>query len=96
MREGPLAALFRKTEDDEATDAGARAAGADAQETATERTPRSQTPQTSAARDERGVPHPALSASVRQAEEAQMPAEAGVPSPRIASSMRSPPRSPRA
>ncbi len=77
MREGPLAALFRKTEDDETTDAGASDGGVDARKAAGEKAPRSQTP---AARDERATPHPALSASTRQAEDA--PADASVPSPK--------------
>jgi cell division protein FtsZ len=58
MREGPLAALFRKTELDESAEAPA---DADAD---TEATPsQSQTP---AARDERGAPHPALSATTEE------------------------------
>ncbi len=56
MREGPLAALFRKTETDESAQDGADAAS-DAG------APQSQTP---AARDERGAPHPALSSSVAE------------------------------
>ena len=60
MREGPLAALFRKTEADEAAGtAGESGAETDA--------PQSQTP---AAKDERGAPHPALSATPQQAGEA--------------------------
>src|SRR4029077_14080585 len=56
MREGPLAALFRKTEADEAdesTDVAKDEASAS----------RSQTP---AARDERGAPHPALDATSKE------------------------------
>jgi cell division protein FtsZ len=65
MREGPLAALFRKTEDDEAPGAGADLdAGA----------------QTPAARDERGAPHPALSATSKDAETPA--ARTGVPAPK--------------
>ncbi len=64
MREGPLAALFRKTEDDETaadTDTGTDAS-------------QSQTP---AARDERGAPHPALSAGSEELGDGE--AEATVP-----------------
>jgi cell division protein FtsZ len=55
MREGPLAALFRKTEDEEPAGSGT---GADS--SADARAPQSQTP---AAREQREVPHPALSRS---------------------------------
>ena len=70
MREGPLAALFRKTETDEPaqTDAGA---DADA------RAPQSQTP---AAREQRGAPHPALSRSA-PAEPATREGSSGVDVP---------------
>jgi cell division protein FtsZ len=66
MREGPLAALFRKTEGEEAAESGAGEtaeagnapdAGAGAVDAGA---PRSQTP---AAREQRGVPHPALGTS---------------------------------
>jgi cell division protein FtsZ len=66
MREGPLAALFRKTEGEEAAEPGAGDtaeagnapdAGAGSGDAGA---PRSQTP---AAREQRGAPHPALSTS---------------------------------
>ncbi|HEV3320543.1 MAG TPA: cell division protein FtsZ [Solirubrobacteraceae bacterium] len=68
MREGPLAALFRKTEGEEpsAADAGPDAGA-----------PQSQTP---AARDERGAPHPALSSSTSSEHAARE--SAGVPTPK--------------
>ncbi len=73
MREGPLAALFRKTETDESaqTDAGADTdAGA----------PQSQTP---AAREQRGAPHPALSSSAPAEPAAREGSSgAGVPTPK--------------
>ncbi len=72
MREGPLAALFRKTEDEEAT-----GAGADAGEAADVSAPQSKIPATE---DERGAPHPALSAGTQQAEEG--PTGTSVPSPK--------------
>ena len=67
MREGPLAALFRKTEDEAAADTDA---GTDASQ--------SQTP---AARDERGAPHPALSAGSEEFGDGEAEA-AGPPSVR--------------
>jgi cell division protein FtsZ len=76
MREGPLAALFRKTEGEEPAGAdsppqsNAAAAGA----------PRSQTP---AAREQRGAPHPALSSSVPAEPAARESSSgAGVPTPK--------------
>ena len=73
MREGPLAALFRKTETDESVDADAAATGVDAG------APRSQTP---AARDERGAPHPALSPSVAKPPTRKRASAANVPTPK--------------
>jgi cell division protein FtsZ len=76
MREGPLAALFRKTEDEESTEAapGARAGSE-------EGAPQSQTP---AAREQRGVPHPALDSAATPAEPTAREAStgAGVPTPK--------------
>jgi cell division protein FtsZ len=72
MREGPLAALFRKTE----TDA---AAEPDADADADAGAPRSQTP---AARDERGAPHPALSPSAPEPSARKRSSGTGVPTPK--------------
>jgi cell division protein FtsZ len=76
MREGPLAALFRKTEGDEpaqdgsGTDAAAADAGA----------PQSQTP---AAREQRSAPHPALSRSApTEPVSREGSSGAGVPTPK--------------
>jgi cell division protein FtsZ len=83
MREGPLAALFRKTDEDGALERGARerepdrrdAPGADAPAARAEAAPPRERPQPAAG--ERALPHPALSASTVDA-----PAEpARVPSP---------------
>jgi cell division protein FtsZ len=71
MREGPLAALFRKTETDEPAQDGA---GPDAGA----RAPQSQTP---AARDERGAPHPALSRSAPEPA-TRAGSSAGIPTPK--------------
>ena len=75
MREGPLAALFRKTETDESAQDGADGADAGA--------PQSQTP---AARDERGAPHPALSSSEPKSKpkpaSRERSSSAGVPTPK--------------
>jgi cell division protein FtsZ len=60
MREGPLAALFRKTEGEESAEPDT-GTGTDANT----RAPQSRTP---SAREERGAPHPALSPSVSAAE----------------------------
>jgi cell division protein FtsZ len=80
MREGPLAALFRKTEGEEPAEP---AAGADTDAGAETGAPQSQT---AAARDERGAPHPALSrtASKPGAREADRESSlgAGVPTPK--------------
>jgi cell division protein FtsZ len=77
MREGPLAALFRKTEGGEETareaDSGAGADPAEAPAAS-----RSQTP---AARDERGAPHPALSADAPETYVESSPG-ARVPAPK--------------
>ncbi|HEY2536230.1 MAG TPA: cell division protein FtsZ [Solirubrobacteraceae bacterium] len=82
MREGPLAALFRKTEDDESAESApdARAAGKKAAAA-----PKSQTP---AAREQRGAPHPALSSDAptepasREHTSREGSARAGVPTPK--------------
>ncbi len=72
MREGPLAALFRKTEEnEEATEA----APADSEN----RAPRSQTP---AAREQRGVPHPALDSVAPEPTAREESSGAGVPTPK--------------
>jgi cell division protein FtsZ len=79
MREGPLAALFRKTEGEEPADADTPAAS-----TAADGAPRSQTP-AAAAREQRDVPHPALSSSVPAEPAAAARAGssgAGVPTPK--------------
>jgi cell division protein FtsZ len=78
MREGPLAALFRKTE----TDESAESAEADADAAATDvaaGAPQSQTP---AARDERGAPHPALSRSAPEPAARKRSSGATVPTPK--------------
>jgi cell division protein FtsZ len=72
MREGPLAALFRKTETDESAQDGPDA-GADAG------APQSQTP---AARDERGAPHPALNRSAAKSSARERSSGATVPTPK--------------
>jgi cell division protein FtsZ len=72
MREGPLAALFRKTETDESAQDGADA-GTDAG------APQSQTP---AARDERGAPHPALNRSAAKPSARERSSGATVPTPK--------------
>jgi cell division protein FtsZ len=72
MREGPLAALFRKTEDDEQT-----AARADEEAQAQAPAPAAQE-ELSAPPRERGVPHPALSAATAQDDEPRT----RVPSPK--------------
>jgi cell division protein FtsZ len=87
MREGPLAALFRKTEADESAPQGADAgpgtgtgadAGADSKAGAETGAPRSQT---AAAAERRGAPHPALSRSTPEpATRANV--AAGVPTPK--------------
>ncbi len=75
MREGPLAALFRKTEADEAAEAETESgAGTDV--------PQSQT--TAAKEDQRGAPHPALSgASTQQTGEAPKGARVRAPKDRL-------------
>ncbi len=76
MREGPLAALFRKTEGEEPAESGT---GTDAgAETAA---PQSQTP---AAREQRDAPHPALSsaAASKPAAARERSSDAGVPTPK--------------
>jgi cell division protein FtsZ len=74
MREGPLAALFRKTEGEEPADADSPPAAP-----AADGAPRSQTP---AARDERGAPHPALSSSAAEPSVRERSSGAGVPTPK--------------
>ncbi|HEY2283675.1 MAG TPA: cell division protein FtsZ [Solirubrobacteraceae bacterium] len=74
MREGPLAALFRKTEDEEAAEPGAD------DNAAKVAAPQSQTP---AAREQRDVPHPALSRSAPAEPVARKGAsKASVPTPK--------------
>jgi cell division protein FtsZ len=74
MREGPLAALFRKTE-------GEEPAGVDSapESTPADGAPRSQTP---AAREQRGAPHPALNRSAAERPVGKRSSGAGVPTPK--------------
>jgi cell division protein FtsZ len=74
MREGPLAALFRKTEGEEP--AGAHPPPAS---TAADGASRSQTP---AARDERVAPHPALSRTAAESTARERSSGDGVPTPK--------------
>ncbi len=71
MREGPLAALFRKTEGDEAAgadpDAGTDAPGS---------------PETPAVKEERGAPHPALSGTTPQRADQAPAGASAVPAPK--------------
>jgi len=73
MREGPLAALFRKTEGEEPAEADAEGKASRAS------APKSQTP---AARDERGAPHPALSPSAAEPSSRERSSAANVPTPK--------------
>jgi cell division protein FtsZ len=88
MREGPLAALFRKTEGDESAPEGAGPsagadAGADSGAGPEARAPRSQTAAAGERRGEqRGAPHPALSRSTPAEPAARADAAAGVPTPK--------------
>jgi cell division protein FtsZ len=66
MREGPLAALFRKTEDEEGEPAGAPPADEPA---AAQAPPRASKPAPTAHPRESGLPHPALGASEEPPEE---------------------------
>jgi cell division protein FtsZ len=66
MREGPLAALFRKTEEGEA---GEEPEAARPAPTAAEAAPKSSKPSAPAHPRESGLPHPALSASAEAREE---------------------------
>jgi cell division protein FtsZ len=79
MREGPLAALFRKTEESEEPPAGSPAPGPSAgspAETAAPATPSARK------RRENGPPHPALSVSPQSLQEREEEEEVHVPTPR--------------
>ncbi len=75
MREGPLAALFRKTEGEETADADSPPTS----KAAADGAPRSQTP---AARDERGAPHPPHSRTTTEPAVREGTSGAGVPTPK--------------